>query len=98
MRPSGFTRRPTKCTSHRVAATTAAKPIDEQIDVMSDPFVMLAMKALSATLGAPERIAITRPAVKRMRRVSQRFKSAAIVRTTTIAAIQMVQLIIDTSP
>ena len=38
----------TKCTSHRVMAMTAAKPSEEQIAVMRLPFVMFAMKALSA--------------------------------------------------
>ena len=90
--PRGLTISPTKCTSQRVIAITAAKPSDEQIEVMRLPLVILAMKAFKAVSGAPAKSAITRPEVKSTRRVSMRFNSAAIVMSTMTAAIQIVQL------
>ena len=93
-RPSGFTIRPTKCTSQRVMAMTAAKPIDEQMAVMSDLFVMLATKAPRAVCGERAKSAITKPATKSTRRVSMRLRSAAIVSRTIKPAIQIVQVML----
>ena len=67
---SGFVRSATRCTSHFVSATTEAKPIAEQIAMMSEPFVIDLSNCLKAIIGSSERTAIRRPAVRRTRRVS----------------------------
>ena len=96
-RPSGLTQELTSCTSQRVIEIAAAKPMDEQIDMMSDPRVMLFAKALSAAIGSSESVAIRRPEAKSTRRVSQRFRRAAIVSSVTMTAIQSVKVVMGGS-
>ena len=71
--------------------------MDEQIDMMSDPRVMLFAKALSAAIGSSESVAIRRPEAKSTRRVSQRFRRAAIVSSVTMTAIQSVKVVMGGS-
>ena len=67
---SGFVRRLTRWRSHFVSVMTAAKPIEEQITMMSEPFVIDLSNCWKAAYGSSERSVIKRPEVSNTNRVS----------------------------
>ena len=66
----GFVNRRTRCTSHFVIEITAAKPMAEQMAMMSELFVIDLSNCLKAIIGCREIRAITKPETKSTRRVS----------------------------
>ena len=67
---SGLISRATKCTSHLVYEITAAKPIAEQMAMMSAGFVIDLSNCWKAIMGFIEMSAMTKPEVSRTKRVS----------------------------
>ena len=73
---SGFVSSETRCRSHFVIVMQAAKPMDEQIEMMRDDVVIDLSNCLKAAIGSSEMQHMARPATSRTRRVSMRFTSA----------------------
>ena len=69
--------------------TTAAKPIAEQIEMMSPPFVIDLSNCLKAAMGSSAMTAIRKPAVRRTSLVSMRFTSAQMAANVMAMAAQI---------
>ena len=72
-RPSlfrGFVKRETKCRSHLVKFIVAAKPIDEQITMISELLVIDLSNCSKAAIGSRDRMVMIKPDVKSTKRVS----------------------------
>ena len=66
----GFVKRETKCKSHLVKFIVAAKPIDEQITMISELLVIDLSNCSNAAIGSKERMVMIKPDVKSTKRVS----------------------------
>ena len=66
----GAVSRRTRCTSHFVTEMTPAKPMAEQIAMMSEAFVIDLSNCLKAIIGSSEMSAMSRPEASSTRRVS----------------------------
>ena len=66
----GFVNSDTRWRSHFVSDMTPAKPIDEQMAMMSEAEVIDLSNCLKAAIGSTARSAMMRPDVRRTRRVS----------------------------
>ena len=66
----GFVKRETKCRSHLVRFIVAAKPIDEQITMISELLVIDLSNCAKAAIGSKDRMVMIKPDVKSTKRVS----------------------------
>ena len=82
----GFVRSETRCRSHFVMFITRAKPMAEQITMMSEALVIDLSNCWKAAIGLSDSRHMTKPEERSTRRVSQRFKSPYTVTQTTASA------------
>ena len=66
----GLVNKDTKCRSHLVRFIVAAKPIDEQITMMSELLVIDLSNCAKAAIGSKDRMVMIKPEVKSTKRVS----------------------------